>query len=99
MRESDTVARLGGDEFVVLCEHLGQDGLHAREVVMAIEAKISDAIGVGMRLNDVIHRCRASMGHRLFKGADDDLDQILHDADSAMYADKQRRRAEPVRTH
>ena len=39
------------------------------------------------------------MGHRLFKGADDDLDQILHDADSAMYADKQRRRAEPVRTH
>jgi diguanylate cyclase (GGDEF)-like protein/PAS domain S-box-containing protein len=95
VRESDTVARLGGDEFVVLCENLGQDAVLAREAVLAIEAKVVDAISRPMLLGSLHYQGRASVGHRLFLGGEATVDQILHDADSAMYADKQRRSARP----
>ncbi|MBK7613899.1 MAG: diguanylate cyclase [Burkholderiales bacterium] len=99
VRESDTVARLGGDEFVVLCENLGPDAVLAREAVLAIEAKVGDAIGRPMQLGELHYHGRASVGHRLFLGNEDTSDQILHDADSAMYADKQRRQAQPYTSH
>jgi diguanylate cyclase (GGDEF)-like protein/PAS domain S-box-containing protein len=92
VRESDTVARLGGDEFVVLCENLGPDAVPAREAVLAIEAKVGDAVSRPLRLGELLYQGRASVGHRLFLGSEHSVAQILHDADSAMYADKQRRR-------
>ena len=92
VRETDTVARLGGDEFVVLCADLGRDQGAATEAVLAIEAKITHAVETPWLLRDLNVRPRASLGHRLFKGTDDEPDQILRDADARMYQDKQRRR-------
>jgi diguanylate cyclase (GGDEF)-like protein/PAS domain S-box-containing protein len=92
VRESDTVARLGGDEFIVLCEHLGLDETLAREAVWAIEAKIDTALSRVIRLGDQVVVSRASIGHALFRGTERQVEQILRDADAAMYQQKQRRR-------
>ncbi|MBQ0944143.1 diguanylate cyclase [Ideonella sp. 4Y16] len=92
VRETDTVARLGGDEFVVLCAELGASQGTATEAVLAIEAKITHAVEAPWQLRDLHLGPRVSLGHRLFLGVEDEVDLILRDADSRMYADKQRRR-------
>lgn len=91
VRETDTVARLGGDEFVVLCAELGAGQSAATEAVLAIEAKISHAVESPWSLRELHLVPRVSLGHRLFVGVDDEVDLILREADSRMYADKQRR--------
>ncbi|MBN8488862.1 MAG: diguanylate cyclase, partial [Burkholderiales bacterium] len=93
VRETDTVARLGGDEFVVICAELGQAQGPATEAVLAIEAKISHAVEAPWSLRDLHLAPRVSLGHRLLLGVEDEVDLVLRDADSRMYADKQRRRA------
>jgi len=92
VRETDTVARLGGDEFVVICADLGEAQGAATESVLAIEAKISHAVEAPWQLRELHLAPRVSLGHRLFQGVDDEVDLILRDADSRMYADKLRRR-------
>lgn len=92
VRETDTVARLGGDEFVLLCTELGRDEGGAREAVWAVEAKVAHAVAAPWQLRDIHHVSRSSVGHRLFLGADEDAAQLLRDADTQMYQDKQRHR-------
>ena len=87
-RSADTVARLGGDEFVVLLEHLGSD---AREAAI-------DAEGVGAKLLAALHeQCdvgvsayhpAASLGITLFGPATRSVEELLKEADLAMYRAK-----------
>ncbi|GAA0765883.1 diguanylate cyclase [Ideonella azotifigens] len=94
VRESDTVARLGGDEFVVICENLGQELAVASEAADGVREKIAQALAQPWLLSMGMASCvGASIGVRLFFGGDDDLDQLIQDADRAMYDDKARRRA------
>ncbi|MEX2658443.1 MAG: EAL domain-containing protein [Acidimicrobiales bacterium] len=87
VRPSDTVARLGGDEFVVLCEGVGdpQDVIALSE---RIEAAVATPVNVGARGVDVV--VAVSVGVVI---ADDNHvrpDDLLRDADTAMYRAKQR---------
>jgi diguanylate cyclase (GGDEF)-like protein len=90
VRESDTVARLGGDEFVVMLEGLGSDAEKARDYAHVLADTIRDALGQEYALGEVRHQCSASIGIKLFLGTDEDPDQILKDADTAMYRAKPR---------
>ena len=84
VRPSDTVARVGGDEFVVLAEELGsaQMGmLMARRLVQTVE----NPIKVGGQ--DVVVTLCA--GVRVADGTDLAADDLLRDADIAMYHAKQ----------
>ncbi len=92
VRETDTVARLGGDEFVLLCNDLGDDPGAATEAVLAVEAKVVHALERPWQLRDIHLVPRASLGHRLFQGVDEDVELLLREADARMYEDKQRRR-------
>lgn len=84
VREEDTVARLSGDEFVVLLEKLGQ-----REKV----AKIAESILERTRQDFVIDgsplRITASLGTATFPEDGVSVEDLLKNADTAMYDAKQ----------
>ena len=85
VRQNDTVARLGGDEFVVVLEDLGTPDDVALAQVENVAAKIHDLLQQEHVVDQHAHRCTASIGIELLHGSDRSLEQILKDADSAMY--------------
>lgn len=97
VREVDTVARFGGDEFVVIIRELDRDLAVSREQVATIAEKIRTLLAEPYRLSvkhgdtagqEVEHRCSASIGIRVFIGNGIDPDEILKQADLAMYQAK-----------
>ena len=85
VRKSDTVARLGGDEFVVLLAGLGTDSARAAQYAELLVEKIGMALSAEYVLDNIHHQGSASVGINLILGGDIDPDQILKQADSAMY--------------
>jgi len=87
VRTSDTVARLGGDEFVVILEDVPDPGgLDAS--ISRIKSSVLGAYRIAGR--DIF--VSASIGAVLDSGAYDSPDDILRDADTAMYQSKQNQR-------
>jgi diguanylate cyclase (GGDEF)-like protein/PAS domain S-box-containing protein len=82
VRPGDTVARLGGDEFAVLLEDL--DGLH---VAQQIAARFIEELQTAFTLAGHEVFVGASVGLALAAG-DDDADELLRNADLAMYRAK-----------
>lgn len=88
VREEDTVARLGGDEYVVMLE-----GLDAQRTVAAGQAtqvgeKIIGALNAPYRLAGHEYHSTPSIGLTLFSGHEMALDELLKQADLAMYQAK-----------
>lgn len=82
LRVGDTVARLGGDEFAVLAEG-GSD-------VGAVAQKLLDALGPPVQIDGHELPVRASIGSTTldpFRGVPD-IQELLKQADTAMYAAK-----------
>jgi len=85
MRPGDTLARLSGDEFVVLCEEL-----HDPAEVDEIAARITAAVAAPFDLGGTTITISASVGIA-FSGRTEQLsEQILQDADTAMYQAKRK---------
>jgi predicted signal transduction protein with EAL and GGDEF domain len=80
-RTADTVSRLGGDEFAILIE--GADG---RE---GLPERLGDAMAHPFTLSGNQVRVTASIGVATASG-DDTADDLLRNADVAMYAAKRR---------
>ena len=83
LRPGDTVARMSGDEFVVLCEDLGEE-LQAR----TLANRIVDALQAPFVLSATTVNVSASVGIAFAGPGDNVPDQILQDADEAMYQAK-----------
>ncbi len=100
--EDDTVARLGGDEFVVLLPALGTTLEQAREAALAVADKLHTALSepYALKVDDYVHggktdflyRCTASLGVKLFAHGEHSREDILRDADRAMYVAKGKER-------
>lgn len=88
VREGDTVARLGGDEFVVVLENLSPDSGQAANQAEAVGEKILAAINQCNHLGAFEHRSSASIGATLFAGHQTPIDDLLRQADLAMYTAK-----------
>ncbi len=89
VREGDTVARLGGDEFVVVLAGLNADKAEAAKGVKTVVRKMSVALNQPYQIGGALHNSTASMGVTLFK---DDLinsDDLMKQADLAMYKSKE----------
>lgn len=91
VRQNDTVARLGGDEFVVILEDLGLSEQIANAHVQAIAGKILEQLGQDYVVGTQRHHCTASIGIELLDGNACSVEQILKDADAAMYRVKRTR--------
>ncbi|WP_347989893.1 EAL domain-containing protein [Methylomonas sp. AM2-LC] len=88
VREGDTVARLGGDEFVVVLENLNENVLEAAKYAELIGKKIQSALRQPYLLNSYDYRSTPSMGATLFSGHEQGMDELLKQADIAMYQAK-----------
>ncbi|MFI4939089.1 MAG: EAL domain-containing protein [Burkholderiales bacterium] len=88
VRTSDTVARLGGDEFVVQLSDLSSDQQDAAAIVETVGKKILLDLNEAYRLNDVSYRSTPSIGATLFCGQLASVDDVLKQADLAMYKSK-----------
>jgi diguanylate cyclase (GGDEF)-like protein/PAS domain S-box-containing protein len=88
VRGSDTVARMGGDEFVVLCPDLGSDARQADSSAQALLSKLHGVISQPCNIDHLPIECSASMGLQLFQGSDGDIDDLVRQADQAMYRAK-----------
>lgn len=88
VRAVDTVARLGGDEFVMLLEELGQDADHAAWQAEAVAIKVLEQLRQPFMLGDHAHLCTASIGVTLFGKLGRSIDELLKQADIAMYEAK-----------
>ncbi len=89
IRGLDTVARLGGDEFVILLEELGGDPDVAALQAETAAKKILDEFKRPFDLGQTTHDCTASIGVTLFEGHSGSIDDLLKQADLAMYESKQ----------
>ena len=83
VRESDTVARLGGDEFTVILSDLS-----AVARIDAIAQKILDVLQSPFQLGEEQAFVTASIGITLYPDDAHDVDDLLKNADQAMYAAK-----------
>ncbi len=85
LRPGDTLARLSGDEFIILCEDLGSpaeaDGIAARLV---------DAVAAPCVLSCAQVEVTASVGIAFSGNSDQSSEQVLQEADTAMYQAKRR---------
>lgn len=88
VREGDTVARLGGDEFVVMLEDLHETGFEAAKQSEAVAHKILLQLTEPYQLKDRDFRNSPSIGATIFSGQRSDYDNLLKQADIAMYQAK-----------
>jgi diguanylate cyclase (GGDEF)-like protein len=82
-RKSDFVARLGGDEFAIV-----QTGIEDTDDVMMLVSRIFEAIRIPYQCLGHQVTTDASIGIALAPRDGSDIDQILKNADLAMYAAK-----------
>jgi len=87
VRKSDLVARIGGDEFVVLIEEQ-----HDNMEVAAIARKILLAMERSFSVHQSPIDITASMGISHYPADGTDLNDLIRNADSAMYQAKQKGR-------
>ncbi len=90
-RESDSIARFGGDEFAVLLESVGADPKSAFENASTAANKIKAALSEEYVLDEISHHGSASVGIAIFLGDKVKPEQIIKEADAAMYEVKKSR--------
>jgi diguanylate cyclase (GGDEF)-like protein/PAS domain S-box-containing protein len=88
VREGDTVARLGGDEFVVMLEDLKENQQEAAAQIEAVGEKIISALNKYYLLDGHKHHSTPSIGVTLFSGHRNSIEELLKQADLAMYQSK-----------
>lgn len=88
VRQVDTVARLGGDEFVVVLEHVGQTQAQAVANASNTGEKIRASLQQPYLLNNQQVDIAASIGVVLFSQAEDHYEELLKQADLALYKAK-----------
>ena len=97
IREEDLVARIGGDEFVVMIANIDEDEVTASHLAEEIAEKIRLSICKPNKLsvkdnsgnkNELVFYCTPSVGISIFKSNLTSHDDILKQADVALYQAK-----------
>ncbi|MBV7455757.1 EAL domain-containing protein [Acidovorax sp. sif1233] len=88
VREQDTVARLGGDEFVVVLQNLSSDPPEAAAQARTLGELILAQLRQPYQLAGHEHHFTASIGVTLLRDHRDSVDEVLKQADMAMYRAK-----------
>lgn len=88
IREEDTAARLGGDEFVILLRDTYPDKEKISEHLLILAKRIQAELNKPFNLDDYIHHVTPSLGITIFSKDNNKPDEILRQADAAMYSAK-----------
>ena len=84
VKEGDTVARLGGDEFAIVLRHVA-DSASARTVAERVIASLQLPVSLSGR----DHHVCASIGITFFPEEGTGIEELLRNADTAMYRAKE----------
>jgi diguanylate cyclase (GGDEF)-like protein/PAS domain S-box-containing protein len=87
-RADNTVARIGGDEFVVVLSGLGGSQQEAATQTEFVGERILSALNYSYHVDDFDHLNSASIGATLFGTEAITLEDLLRQADLAMYKSK-----------
>jgi diguanylate cyclase (GGDEF)-like protein/PAS domain S-box-containing protein len=88
VRKTDTVARLGGDEFVIMVDDLSTDPAAAAYKSRALADKVLNMLREPFHVGGHQHFATPSIGVTAFTGLDNDVGELLKQADLAMYQAK-----------
>jgi diguanylate cyclase (GGDEF)-like protein len=88
LRKEDTVARLGGDEFVIMI-----DEVTSVEVISILVTEISSVIDQPITLSSQTVSVSSSIGIAMFPGDGRSSEELLRNADIAMYHAKEQGRS------
>ena len=88
LREGDTVARLGGDEFMLILEDLDEAAVEAGAQTEAVSEKILLVLGQPYLLAGYECHSTPSIGATIFSGHDLSSEELIKQADIAMYQSK-----------
>jgi diguanylate cyclase (GGDEF)-like protein/PAS domain S-box-containing protein len=88
VREEDTVSRIGGDEFIVLLDNLGNNIADARRNINFLAQKIKDALNSITHIQGHVNVSTPSIGITLFSDSSVSVQDIIKQADTAMYSAK-----------
>ncbi|MCH8538140.1 MAG: EAL domain-containing protein [Alkalimonas sp.] len=88
LADGDTIARQGGDEFIVLLTNLGTTlsdaAMQSKRVAELILAQLSQPV----QLQDCLYQTSVSIGMTLFNGLGRSGDELIKQAEMAMYRAK-----------
>ncbi len=88
LRAVDTAARLGGDEFVLVLAQIESQG------VETAARRLLERLGKPVLVDEMSFTLTASIGIAMYPEDGEDMDELVKNADSAMYAVKERGRAD-----
>ncbi|MFC7462919.1 EAL domain-containing protein [Hydrogenophaga defluvii] len=88
VRQTDTVARLGGDEFVLVLGGLGADATMATARAGDLGEKVRETLAERYHFNGLQVDAAASIGVVMFHRAEEHTDELLKQADMALYRAK-----------
>ena len=88
VREGDTVARLGGDEFVVLLKNISEQAIEAATRVGVVGNKILTSLNQPYQLETHQYQITSSIGATLLNNHQSSIEELLKQADIAMYQAK-----------
>ena len=88
VREGDTLSRFGGDEFVVLLVGLSEERGQAAVQAQGVGEKVLEALNQSYILDGNEFHSTSSIGITLFANYQQNLDELLKQADTAMYEAK-----------
>ncbi len=84
VKDGDTVARLGGDEFTVILRNVG-----SAEATQQVAERIIETLRQPVHISGRDHYVRASIGITLFPDDGTGIDELMRNADLAMYQAKE----------
>ncbi|MFI5492856.1 putative bifunctional diguanylate cyclase/phosphodiesterase [Actinoplanes sp. NPDC051859] len=84
VRTNDTVSRLGGDEFVVLLPRLTDD-----QIADTVANRILQDLAQPLLIGDFVLTIPASAGIAITRGSGRALDEVMREADLALYQAKE----------
>lgn len=88
MRSTDTVAHIGGDEFVVLVSDLSDEVGEAGMLALRLAEGLREALEEPFNLGGRAFASTASIGLTLFPKQGEGVEDLLREADTAMYRAK-----------
>ncbi len=96
LRETDTVARLGGDEFVVLLPELAVRAEDAAALALTVAEKLRATLATPVIVGKQELASGASLGITLFPKGHEGVEDLMREADVAMYRAKEKGRNQVV---
>jgi len=91
VKDGDTVARLAGDEFTMILR-----GVATADGAQRVAARIIEALQEAVNIGGRDHYVRASIGITIFPDDGTELDELMRNADLAMYRAKEDGRSRAV---